>query len=58
MAAAPMRLGGVGALRIVLLTLAAGLPTGLGAAIGLLLGRISIWAISLCLGFAGAPCSM
>lgn len=51
--AAPMRLGGMRRGRIVLWTLAAGLPTGLGAAMGLLLGQISAWAISLCLGFAG-----
>jgi ZIP family zinc transporter len=51
--AAPMRMGGLCKLRIVLLTLAAGLPTGVGAAMGLMLGQISAWAISFCLGFAG-----
>lgn len=51
--AAPMRMGGMARPKIVLLTLAAGLPTGLGAAMGLWFGQVSAWAVSLCLGFAG-----
>jgi len=51
--ATPMRMGGIHPFKIVLSTLLAGVPTGIGALIGYLLGEISTAFISLCLGFAG-----
>ncbi|MFA7163718.1 MAG: ZIP family metal transporter, partial [Eubacteriales bacterium] len=45
--------GGMGIFRVVLYSLLAGIPTGLGAFIGYILGEISPIFISLCLGFAG-----
>lgn len=51
--ATPMRIGGLGKLKVFLLAVLAGVPTGIGAFIGYLLGEISPLFISLCLGFAG-----
>jgi ZIP family zinc transporter len=51
--ATPMRIGGLGKLKVFLLAVLAGIPTGIGAFIGYLLGEISPLFISLCLGFAG-----
>lgn len=51
--ATPMRIGGMGIFRVVLYSLLAGIPTGLGAFIGYILGEISPIFISLCLAFAG-----
>jgi ZIP family zinc transporter len=51
--AAPMRIGGMGRLKVFLAAVAAGIPTGAGALVGYLLGEISPFFISLCLGFAG-----
>ena len=51
--AAPLRIGGVGKVRILLATVAAGVPTGIGALVGYLLGGISPFFIAICLGFAG-----
>jgi len=50
--ATPMRIGGLGKLKVFLLAVLAGIPTGIGAFIGYLLGEISPLFISLCLGFA------
>lgn len=51
--ATPMRMGGMNRLKVVLSALLAGIPTGIGALIGYILGEISVVLISLCLGFAG-----
>jgi ZIP family zinc transporter len=51
--ALPLRAGGVRPLRVVMLTLLAGLPTMLGAGIGLYVGGISHEALAFCLALAG-----
>ncbi len=51
--AAPMRVGGISKLKVVLYTLIVGLPMGIGALIGALLGEISQGFIAFCLAFAG-----
>lgn len=51
--AVPMRAGGFSKTRSFLLTIASGIPMGLGAFIGSLLGEISRRFIAACLGFAG-----
>jgi len=51
--AAPMRIGGMGRWKVFLSAVIAGIPTGVGALVGYLLGEISPYFISLCLGFAG-----
>lgn len=51
--AAPMRIGGMGKWKTFLSAVIAGVPTGIGALVGYLLGEISPYFISLCLGFAG-----
>ncbi|HHY81803.1 MAG TPA: ZIP family metal transporter [Clostridiales bacterium] len=51
--ATPLRMGGVNRFKIVLAALIAGVPTGIGAFIGYILGEISMTFIGLCLGFAG-----
>ncbi len=51
--AVPMRMGGTQPGRVVLAALLAGVPTGIGALIGNVLGEISIGFIGVCLGFAG-----
>jgi len=51
--AAPLKLGGIDRLKILLYTVLAGIPMGLGAFIGELLGEISNTFICLCLSFAG-----
>ncbi|MDN5276087.1 MAG: zinc transporter, family [Clostridiales bacterium] len=51
--AAPMRIGGMGRWKVFLAAVIAGVPTGIGALVGYLLGEISPYFISLCLGFAG-----
>lgn len=51
--ATPMRMGGMGKFKVILAALLAGVPTGIGALIGYVLGEISVTFISLCLGFAG-----
>lgn len=51
--AAPMRIGGMGKWKVFLSAVMAGVPTGIGALVGYLLGEISPYFISLCLGFAG-----
>jgi len=51
--AAPMTVGGVSKFKILLYTILAGVPMGIGALIGVVLGDISWALISLCLGFAG-----
>jgi len=49
----PMIIGGAGPFKAFLAALAAGIPTGIGAMIGYLLGEISPLLICICLGFAG-----
>lgn len=51
--AAPLKLGGINRLKILLYTVLAGIPMGIGAFIGELLGEISPTFICLCLSFAG-----
>ncbi|NLM43250.1 MAG: ZIP family metal transporter [Clostridiales bacterium] len=51
--AVPLRIGGYNRVKILGYTILAGIPTGIGAFIGALLGNISPVFISLCLGFAG-----
>ncbi len=51
--AAPLKMGGVNRFKIVVYTLLAGIPMGIGAFIGSMLGEISPGFICLCLSFAG-----
>jgi ZIP family zinc transporter len=51
--AAPLKLGGINGLSILLYTILAGIPMGLGAFFGELLGEISQTLICVCLSFAG-----
>jgi len=51
--AAPLKIGGLDGLKILMYTIFAGIPMGLGAFIGELLGEISHSLICLCLSFAG-----
>jgi len=51
--ATPLAMGGIARLKVFFYTLLAGLPMGLGAFTGYLLGEISPVFISICLGFAG-----
>ena len=51
--AVPLKLGGYKPIMIFLYTIIAGIPTGIGAFFGELLGSISDVFISLCMGFAG-----
>jgi ZIP family zinc transporter len=51
--AAPLKMGGIKRLKILIYTVLAGIPMGLGAFVGELLGEISHTLICLCLSFAG-----
>ncbi|AEY64565.1 ZIP family metal transporter [Clostridium sp. BNL1100] len=51
--ALPMKIGGFSAKKAFLLTVLSGVPMGLGAFIGAVLGHVSQQFIALCLGFAG-----
>jgi len=51
--AAPLKMGGIDRFKILAYTIMAGIPMGLGAFIGELLGEISRTFICLCLSFAG-----
>jgi len=51
--AAPLKMGGINRLKILFYTVLAGIPMGLGAFVGELLGEISHTFICLCLSFAG-----
>ncbi len=51
--AAPLKIGGMNSFKILIYTILAGVPNGIGAFIGALLGQISPIFISMCLGFAG-----
>ncbi|SMC60316.1 ZIP family metal transporter [Papillibacter cinnamivorans] len=51
--AVPLRAGGMGRVRALMLTLLTGLPMGLGAFIGALAGHISVFWIAICLSLAG-----
>ncbi|MDD2573833.1 MAG: ZIP family metal transporter [Bacillota bacterium] len=51
--AMPMIVGGYSRIKIFLATIVAGVPLGLGAFVGALLGEISPVLVSLCLSFAG-----
>lgn len=49
----PMRIGGIGKFKAFMAAVLAGIPTGIGAMIGFLLGEVSPELLSMCLGFAG-----
>ena len=51
--AVPLRAAGMGVLPVLATSLLSGLPTGLGAYLGLLAGGVSQQMIALCLGLAG-----
>lgn len=51
--ATPLRIGGMSKCKVFGAAILAGIPTGIGAWLGYLLGEISPIFISLCLGFAG-----
>lgn len=51
--ACPMVIAGMKPLRVVLATMAAGVPMAIGALLGSLVGGMSSGLLSLCLGFAG-----
>ncbi|PAB58311.1 ZIP family metal transporter [Anaeromicrobium sediminis] len=51
--ATPMRMGGINRLEVLIYTMLAGAPIGIGAFIGALLGNISQNFIGLCLSLAG-----
>ena len=51
--ALPMRVGGFSAVKAFALTILSGVPMGLGALIGAVLGHVSEQFIAVCLGFAG-----
>jgi len=51
--AAPLRVGGTGKVKVLLAAVVAGIPTGMGALAGYLLGGISPFFIGICLGFPG-----
>ena len=51
--ALPLRLGGISPARVIGLVFLSGIPTGIGAFFGAILGEISKEAIAICLGFAG-----
>ncbi|MCL2810518.1 MAG: ZIP family metal transporter [Clostridia bacterium] len=51
--AVPLRAAGMGVLPVLGMALLSGLPTGLGAYLGLLAGGVSQQMIALCLGLAG-----
>lgn len=51
--ALPMKLGGFSAKKAFLLTVLSGVPMGIGAFIGAVLGHVSEQFIAICLGFAG-----
>jgi ZIP family zinc transporter len=51
--AVPMRVGGFSRIRSFIYTLLSGVPMGVGALLGAVLGNVSKEMISVCLGFAG-----
>lgn len=51
--ATPMSIGGIDKFKVFLSAVIAGIPTGIGALVGYLLGEISPTFICICLGFAG-----
>lgn len=51
--ALPMRAGGMKSLKALYYTFIAGIPMGIGALVGALLGEVSQQVIAICLGFAG-----
>ena len=51
--ATPLTIGGIGKARVLMYTIIAGVPMGIGAYVGAVLGEISPLFIGWCLGFAG-----
>ena len=48
----PMKNGGMGRIKVIILTLLSGVTTGIGALFGAIIGGISVQIISICLAFA------
>ena len=55
--AVPMKAGGLGIFRTLLITFLSGVPTAIGAYIGMAIGNISKIAVAACLAFAGGTMS-
>lgn len=55
--AVPMKAGGFGILKTLFFTFLSGIPTAIGAYLGMAIGNISKIAISACLAFAGGTMS-
>lgn len=55
--AVPMKVGGMGIFKTLLLTFLSGVPTAIGAFIGMIIGNISKIAVASCLAFAGGTMS-
>ena len=51
--AVPMKAGGMSVLKTLILTFLSGVPTAIGAYLGMVIGNISEVAVSACLAFAG-----
>jgi ZIP family zinc transporter len=50
--AVPLKSGGMNSLKVLILTFLSGIPTAIGALVGVMIGNISEFAISACLAFA------
>lgn len=55
--AVPMKAGGVSIFKTLLLTFLSGIPTAIGAFVGMYIGNISKLAVAACLAFAGGTMS-
>lgn len=55
--AVPMKAGGMGISKTIFLTFLSGVPTAIGAYIGMIIGNISKVAVAACLAFAGGTMS-
>ena len=55
--AVPMKTGGMGIFKTLLITFLSGVPTAIGAYIGMIIGSISKFAVAACLAFAGGTMS-
>lgn len=55
--AVPMKAGGMSIFKTLLITFLSGVPTAIGAYIGMIIGSISKVAVASCLAFAGGTMS-
>ena len=55
--AVPMKVGGMSIIKTLLITFLSGVPTAIGAYIGMIIGNISKIAVAACLAFAGGTMS-